>query len=51
MSAVKEKTQLGELLSTVSKPLTLDGKKIRALDAFGKDLELLRAISDIDRGG
>jgi hypothetical protein len=23
-----------------------DGKKIRALDAFGKDLELLRAISD-----
>jgi hypothetical protein len=46
MSAVEEKTQLGELLSTVSKPRALNGKKIRALDAFGKDLELLRAISD-----
>jgi hypothetical protein len=46
MSAAEEKTQLGELLSSVLKPLTVDGKRVRALDPFGKDLELLRAISD-----
>ena len=46
MSAMEEKTQLGELLKPISKPLTVNGKRIRALEAFGKDLELLRAISD-----
>ena len=46
MAAMEEKTQLGDLLSSISRPLTDNGKKIRALDVFGKDLELLRAISD-----
>jgi DNA-binding MarR family transcriptional regulator len=46
MSALEEKTQLGELLSPISKPLVVNGKRIRALDVFGKELELLRAISD-----
>jgi hypothetical protein len=46
MSALEEKTRLGELLSSVLNPLIVDGKRIRALDPFGKDLELLRTISD-----
>jgi len=46
MAAMEDKTQLGELLDSISKSFTVDGKKIRALDAFGKDHELLRAISD-----
>jgi len=46
MSAVEEKTRLGELIESVGKPLVRKGKKIRSLDVFGKDRELLRAISD-----
>ena len=46
MSAVEEKTRLGELLSGVSLSLKRKGKRIRALDVFGKDLEFLSAISD-----
>jgi hypothetical protein len=46
MSAVEEKTRLRELLTPVSSPITQKGKKIRALDIFGKDSELLSAISD-----
>ena len=46
MSAVEEKTPLGELLKSTAKVLTVNGRRVRALDAFGKDLELLRAISD-----
>ena len=46
MSAVEEKTRLGELLSSVGAPLTRDGKRIRALDVFGKDMEFFSAISD-----
>ena len=46
LSAFEENTQLGELLSPITKPRMVDGKRIRALDPFGKDLELLRAISD-----
>jgi len=46
MSAVEDKTRLGELLSGVSKPKTVKGKKVRAIEAFGKDQQLLRAISD-----
>ena len=46
MATVKEKTSLGELLDTVGSPLAHNGKQIRALDVFGKDMELLRAISD-----
>lgn len=46
MAAVEEKTRLGELLVSVSKPLMNKGKRLRALDVFGKDKELLCAISD-----
>ena len=46
MATVEEKTRLGELLDSVGSPLTRDGKRVRALGVFGKDMELLRAISD-----
>ena len=46
MSAVEEKTRLGELLAPVSVPLKRKGKKIRALDVFGKDMDFLRVVSD-----
>jgi len=46
MSAFEEKSRLGELLSLVSSPFVRGGKRIRALDVFGKDRELLSAISD-----
>ena len=46
MATVKEKTRLGELLDSVGSPFTHNGKQIRALDVFGKDMEMLRAISD-----
>jgi len=46
MSAVEEKSRLGELLDSVNAPLAHKGKRVRALDVFGKDRELLVAISD-----
>ena len=46
MSAAEEKTRLCDLLSSVDKPLMRDGKRVRALDVFGKDREFIRAISD-----
>lgn len=46
MSAFEEKTRLRELLSSVTSPFVRGGKRIRALDVFGKDWELLRAVSD-----
>jgi len=46
MAAVEEKTRLGDLLNSVDVPLIHNGKRVRALDVFGKDKELLRAISD-----
>jgi len=46
MASVKEKTCLEELLAPVSAPLSSSGRKTRAVDVFGKDSELLRAISD-----
>ena len=46
MASVKETTSLEELLGSISAPITVEGKRHRALDAFGKDLSLLRAIAD-----
>lgn len=46
MSAVEEKTRLGDLLNSVEAPLIRGGKRVRALNVFGKDRELLRVISD-----
>ena len=46
MATVKEETRLGDLLDTVGMPIVGDGKKVRALDVFGKDKAFLQAISD-----
>lgn len=46
MSAFEEKGRLRELLSSVTSPFVRGGKRIRALDVFGKDWELLSAVSD-----
>ena len=46
MATVEDKTRLGELLADVSAPVNRKGKRTRALDVFGKDLELLRAVAD-----
>jgi len=46
MSAVEEKTRLGELLSAVTSPVVRQKKSALSLDVFGKGRELLCAISD-----
>jgi hypothetical protein len=46
MSAVQEKTRLGDLLNSVGEPLIHNGRRTRAIDVFGKDRELLHAIAD-----
>ncbi len=46
MSVVEEKIRLGDLLKSVEEPIIRDGKRMRALDVFGKDRALLRVISD-----
>jgi hypothetical protein len=46
MAAVKENTRLGVLLDSVGSPFVRNGKRVRAVDVFGKDMELLRAISN-----
>ena len=46
MAAFEENTRFGDLIGSISEPVTVDGKRFRAIDPFGKDRELLRAISD-----
>lgn len=46
MATVEDTTTLSEMLATVSKPFKSKGKNIRSLDVFGKDLELILAVSD-----
>ena len=46
MSAVEEKERLSKVVASVTSPITNQGKRYRALDIFGKDRELLYAISD-----
>ena len=46
MASAEETTSLEELIASVSSPFNKDGKRIRALDVFGKDLKLIQAISD-----
>jgi hypothetical protein len=46
MSAVEENARLGDLLNSLEAPLIRGGKRVRALDVFGKDREFLRMISD-----
>ena len=47
MATVTEPTSVGELLEKVREPvISQQGKRYRALDVTGKDLELLQAIAD-----
>ena len=46
VATLEEPTTVAEIISQVSKPVKSDGKRYRALDVTGKDLELLRAIAD-----
>ena len=46
MSAVKEKTRLGDVVGSVTSSITCHGTRFRAIDVFGKDKELLFAIAD-----
>ena len=46
IAALEEDITVGELLSRVTKPVTSNGKRYRGLDVTGKDLALLRIVSD-----
>jgi len=46
MATVEDRTELKELLHPISKPIKRKNKNHRPLDVFGKDLELMLAISD-----
>ena len=46
MSAVEDKSRLGEVLTSVAGKVIDHGKTFRAIDAFGKDKDLLLAIAD-----
>jgi len=46
IATLEDDSTVEEILSKVSKPVKSDGKRYRALDVTGKDLELLRAIAD-----
>jgi hypothetical protein len=46
MSAVEEKTRLGELIARSASPLVSGGRCYRALEVFGKDRGLLKAVAD-----
>lgn len=46
MSTTEEKIPAEELIMPVSTPIKKKDKKVRSIDVIGKDLELLRAVSD-----
>jgi hypothetical protein len=46
IATLEENVSVGEILSKVSKAVTSGGKRYRALDVTGKDLELLQAVAD-----
>jgi len=46
IATLEDDSTVGEILSKVLTPVTSKGKKYRALDVTGKDMELLRAIAD-----
>lgn len=46
VATLSEEETVGELLSRVSKALKVNGKHYRGLEVTGKDLDLLRAVSD-----
>jgi hypothetical protein len=46
MASFEATTSLEDLISTVSSPIVKDGKRVCALDVFGKDLPFIKALSD-----
>jgi hypothetical protein len=46
VAAFEEDLSVGEILSKVTKPIVSNGKRYRGLDVTGKDLDLLRTVSD-----
>jgi hypothetical protein len=46
MACAKESMSLESAIGALSKPVKKNGKRVRALDVLGKDLQLLRAIAD-----
>ena len=46
VATLEEDITVSDILSKVNKPLHKTGKRYRALDVTGKDIELLRAVSD-----
>ena len=46
VAALEEDISVGELLEKVTQPVVSKGKRFRSLDVTGKDLALLRVVSD-----
>ena len=46
VATLEEDVTVGEILSKVTKAITVDGKRYRGLETTGKDLALLRAVAD-----
>jgi hypothetical protein len=46
VATLEDDSTVAEIISKVAKPVKSNGKRYRALDVTGKDLELLRAIAD-----
>jgi hypothetical protein len=46
MATFEEDVSVGDILSQVTKTITSKGKRYRGFDVTGKDLELLRSVSD-----
>jgi hypothetical protein len=46
IATLEEDASVGDILSTVTHPLKVNGKRFRGLDVTGKDLALLQAVAD-----
>jgi hypothetical protein len=46
IATASDKTPVGKVLENITSPVRTKAKKIRGLDIMGKDIELLKAISD-----
>ncbi|MDP2788511.1 MAG: hypothetical protein Q8O46_00455 [bacterium] len=46
IATASDKTPVGKVLENITSPIRTKAKKIRGLDIMGKDIELLKAISD-----
>lgn len=46
LATVSDKTPIGKLFDSINSPTSRNGKKFRGMDITGKDVSLLKAISD-----